>query len=64
MKSPTSRKKVYRFIGLVNSYYDMREILSHTLAPLTKITPSKVKWSKTEQDAFKGVKWIVARDNL
>ena len=40
--------------------------LSHTLAPLTKITLSKVKfkYTKIEQDAFKIIKRIVARDTL
>ena len=38
----------------------------HTLSHLTKIMYIKVKfkWTKTEQDAFNGIKRIVARDNL
>ena len=40
--------------------------LSHTLAPLTKITPSRVKfkWTKIEQYAFNEIKWIWARDTV
>ena len=39
---------------------------SHTLENLTKITPSKVifKQNKIEQDAFDGIKQIVACDIL
>ena len=39
---------------------------SHTLAPLTIITSSKVKfkWTKIEQDDFNEIKRIVARDTL
>ena len=39
---------------------------SHTLAPLTKLTSikKKFKWTKFEQDAFNGIKRIVARNIL
>ena len=39
---------------------------SHTLAPLTNITPSKVKfkWTKIEKYAFNKIKWIMARVTL
>ena len=39
---------------------------SQMLAPLTKITSTKVKfkWTKIEQDAFDEIKWILSRDNL
>ena len=35
---------------------------SHTLAPLTKLTPSKGKfrWTKIKQEVFKVINWIVA----
>ena len=44
----------------------MCERLSHTLAPLTKITSDKIKckWTKIEQDAFDEIKGIVACNNL
>ena len=44
----------------------MWERRSHTLAPLTNITSSKVKfkWTKIEQDDFGEIKRILARDNL
>ena len=40
--------------------------LSHMLAPLTKITSSKVKFKRTKikQDYFKEIKRIVASHNL
>ena len=39
---------------------------SNTLAPLTNITPIKVKikWTKIEQDAFNEINWIVACGTL
>ena len=39
---------------------------AHTLAPLTNITSSKVKfiWTKIEQDASNEIMWIVAHDTL
>ena len=39
---------------------------SHTLAPWTKITSTKVKnkWTKIKQDAFNEITRIVARDTL
>ena len=49
-----------------NYYRDMWSIRSYTLAPLTNITSSKVKfkWTKIEQDAFKEIKWILACNTL
>ena len=54
IKSPTSQKEVLQFIGVVDYYCNIWERCSHTPAPLTKITPSKVKfkWTKIEQDDF------------
>ena len=44
----------------------MWERRSHTLAPLTRITSSKVKfqWTKTKQDAFDEIRKTVACDTL
>ena len=44
----------------------MWERRSRTLAPLTKITPSKVKfkWTKIKQYLFEVIKQIVDHDNL
>ena len=44
----------------------MWEINSHILAPLTKITSTKLKfkWTKIEQYNFDEIKRIVARDTL
>ena len=40
--------------------------ISHTLAPSTKLTSSKVKnkWIKTKQEALEEIKRIVTRNNL
>ena len=47
MMRPASHKEVLYFIGLVNYYHDICVIRSHTLAPLTKITSSEVKFKYT-----------------
>ena len=41
---------------------NMWKIHSHMLAPVTKITPSKVKfkWTKIEQEALEEIKRILA----
>ena len=53
-------------MGVVNFYLCMWPRQSHTLAPLTKIIPNKIKlkWAKIEQDAFNEIKRIVARNKL
>ena len=50
----TSQTEVYYFIVLVNYYHDMCTRCSHTLSPLTKIMPNKVKfkYTKIEQELF------------
>ena len=50
----------------MNYYHDMWERSSHTLLPLTKITPSKLKfkWTKIEEEDFDEIVRIVARDSL
>ena len=49
-------------MGVGNYYRDMWSIRSYTLAPLTNITSSKVKfkWTKIKQEVFKVINWIVA----
>ena len=44
----------------------MCESYSHMLAPLTKLTPSKVKykWTEVEQKSFKEIKRIVSPNIL
>ena len=66
MNPTTSRKRVRRFIGVVSYYRNMWPRRSHTVAPLTKITSIKreFKWIDVEQDAFKKIKRILARDTL
>ena len=51
-------------MGVVNYYCNKWPMKSHRLAHLTKITPNKNKyeWTKTEQDAFDKIKWILACD--
>ena len=66
MKPPTSCKEVHPIIGVVNYYRNVWARFTHTLAPLTQITPSKVKlkWTKIKSYAFDRIKQIVAHDNL
>ena len=55
-----------QFIGVVNYYRNMFSRKSHTLSPLTIITPNKVKfkWNKIKQHASDEIKWIVDRNTL
>jgi hypothetical protein len=54
IKSPTTRKQLRQFIGMVNYYRDMWPLRSHLLAPLSSMTSAKVKWKWTQecQDSF------------
>ena len=47
----TSRGEVHQFIGLVNYYSNIWAKISHTLAPLTELMSSRMKfnWTKIEQ---------------
>jgi hypothetical protein len=58
IKSPTTRKQLRRFIGMVNYYRDMWPLRSHLLAPLSSLTSAKVKWKWTteHQEAFDKMK--------
>ena len=51
MNPPTSQKYVQQFVGVVNCYCDMWPKMSHTLAPLTRISynNSKLKCTKVEK---------------
>ena len=64
--TPTTKKQLRRFIGMVNYYRDMWVRRSETLAPLTSLTSKDVKWEWTEvhQQAFDKMKKIVAREVL
>lgn len=66
IESPTNRKQLRRFIGMVNFYRDMWIHRSHIMAPLTKMTSSKVKyqWEEKHQQAFDLIKKVIAREVL
>ena len=66
MNPPTSLKEVRHFMGALDCYRGMWERHLHTLAPLTNIKFSKVKfkWTKIKQDAFDEIKHIVACNTL
>jgi hypothetical protein len=66
LASPTNRKSVCRFIGLVNYYRDMWGKRSEILTPLTALTSIKVKWKWTdkEQNAFDTMKKIMAGETI
>ena len=63
MKPRTYQRELYQFIGLVNHYRYIWARRLHTLALLTRITSSKVKfnWTKIKQDTFDETKRIVSR---
>ena len=51
----TSRGEVHQFIGLVNYYRNIWATISHTLAPLTELMSSKVRfnWKKLNNRCLK-----------
>jgi hypothetical protein len=66
IKAPTTRKQLRRFIGMVNYYRDMWPQRSHSLAPLSSMTSTKVKWKWTPecQEAFDQMKALIAKETL
>ncbi len=64
--TPTTRKQLRSFIGMVNYYRDMWPKRSHLLAPLSALTSSKAKWNWTEecQKSFDQIKAMIARETL
>ena len=41
----TSKNQLSQFLGLVSYYWNMWEMISHTLSTLTKITPNNVTFN-------------------
>jgi hypothetical protein len=66
LKTPTKRRELQKFIGMINYYRDMWPQRSEILAPLTALTSKKVrwKWTKECQAAFDNMKTVMARDTL
>ena len=64
--TPTTRKQLRSFIGMVNYYCNMWPQRSHLLAPLSSLTSAKVKWTWTEecQTAFDNMKKLIAKETL
>ena len=62
--TPTTRKQLRSFIGMVNYYRDMWIRRSELLAPLTALTSKTVpfKWTEKCQKAFEAVKKVVGRE--
>ena len=66
LKSPSNKKQLRQFIGLVNYYRDTWESRAHTMAPLTAMVGAKAKfsWSKECETAFQSVKASIASATL
>ena len=47
--TPTTRRELHHFIGMVNHYRDMWVRRSETLAPLTALTSKTVKFKWTDE---------------
>ena len=61
--TPTNRKELRSFIGIVNYYRDMWIRRSHVLAPLAALTSKTTKWEwgPKQQAAFDMAKKVIAR---
>ena len=66
LATPTNRRQLRRFVGMVNYYRDMWLRRSHILAPLTALTSINTPWKWTEehQTAFDNMKKIMARETI
>jgi len=64
--TPTTKKQLRRFIGMVNYYRDIWACHSETLARLTSLTSKDVKWKwmDVHQKSFNKMKKIVAHKVL
>ena len=64
--TPTKRKELRAFLGMVNFYRDMWSKRSEILAPLTALTSSSNpwKWTEIEDNLFKEMKKVMARETL
>ena len=62
----TKVRNVRRFVGIINFYRDMWRNHAHTLAPVTKLCSTKVKfkWTDLENSGFISTKKIVGYDVL
>ena len=66
LQPPKTRKELRSLIGMINYYRDMWPKRSETLAPLSAMTSSKVKWQWTDvhQKAFEEIKRIITKETL
>jgi hypothetical protein len=64
--TPTTRRELRRFLGMVNYYRDMWIRRSDVLAPLTKLVSNEAKWLWTpeQQKAFETMKQIMSKETL
>ncbi len=49
IQPPKDKRKLRRFIGMINFYRDMWIHRSEIMAPLTELTSKTVKWQWTER---------------
>jgi hypothetical protein len=63
---PQNRRKLRKFIGIVNYYRDMWIRRSHVLAPLATLTSKSTKWrwGERKQWAFNKMKQIISKETL
>ena len=64
--TPTTRRKLRSFIGIINYYCDMQVHRSDLLAPLSRLSSFTIKWKWTEveQKAFENIKKIISKEAL
>ena len=63
---PKTCKQLRQFIGMINFYRDMWQMLSELLAPLTALTSKNVKydWKDEHQKCFDAIKRVIGCEVL
>jgi hypothetical protein len=65
MRPPVNLIQLRSFIGSVNYYHDLWPRRAHTLAPLTKLTGTKLfVWNDEQQETFETMKAIMSAEAL
>ena len=67
LQPPQTLRELRRVLGMVQYYRDLWRGRSHILAPLTDLvgkSKKKLKWTDEHQQAFEGMKKVIAKETI